>query len=213
MYRPLSQLANNSGHKVSKALIVFDPAPVPKFLLVVTDDLGVVPLIHVSVFHVPSLELKKSFSVNAPTVKLDPDLNGEISDRKLMFYGQRKDQDCCILFIIDLENDRGCAQVFPDFRHLVYVKSKKRMVSITTRGWVQSKTLEEMELDILNQDETIFDGRNTDARWTLENWKKLVYVPPSLLPSYESGFAVHARGEVAYVSDFGKRLVQISFKW
>lgn len=205
-------MTNKSVHKVSKAVIVFDPAPVPTFLLVVTDDLDVIPLIHVSVFDVPSLELKKSFNVNAPMMRLDPDLNGEISGRKLMFYGQRKDQDCCFLFIIDLENDRGCVQVFPDFRHLVYVKSKKRIVSITTRGWVQSKTLEEMELDILNQDETIFDGR-TDASWVLENWKKLVYVPPSFLPSYESGFAVHAKGEVAYVSDFGKRLVQISFKW
>jgi hypothetical protein len=52
-----------------------------------------------------------------------------------------------------------------------------------------------------------------DASWVLENWKKLLYVPPSFLPSYESGFAVHAKGEVAYVSDLGKRLVQISFKW
>lgn len=69
-----------------------------------------------------------------------------------------------------------------------------------------------MELEALNQGETIFDGR-TDAHWVLENWKKLLYVPPSFLPSYESGFAVHPKGEVAYVSDLGKRLVQISFKW
>jgi hypothetical protein len=212
VYVFLSQTANNLVHKVSKALIVFDPAPVPKSLLVVTDDLDVVPLIHVSVFHVPSLKLEKKFSVNAPSMRLDPDLNGDISDQKLVFYGQRKDQNCCFLFIIDLENERGRAQVFPDFRHLVYIKSKKRMVSITTRGWVQSKTLEEMEMEALNQDETIFDGR-TDARWVLENWKKLLYVPPSFLPSYESGFAVHVKGEVAYVSDLGKRLVQISFKW
>jgi hypothetical protein len=179
----------------------------------VTDDSeGLVPVVHVSIFHVPSLKLEKSFNVNAPTLRLDPDLNGEISDRKLIFYGQRKDQDCCFLFIIDLENESGSAQVFPDFRHLVFVKSKKRMVSITTRGWVQSKEIKEMELDVLDQDEAIFDGR-TDASWVLENWKKLVYIPPSFLPSYESGFAVHAKGELAYVSDFGKRLVQISFKW
>jgi hypothetical protein len=145
-------------------------------------------------------------------MRLDPDLNGDISEQKLVFYGQQKDQNCCFLFIIDLENERGRAQVFPDFRHLVYIKSKNRMVSITTRGWVQSKTLEEMEVEALNQGETIFDGR-TDASWVLENWKKLLYVPPSFLPSYESGFAVHAKGEVAYVSDLGKRLVQISFKW
>jgi hypothetical protein len=169
------------------------------------------PLVHVSIFNLPSLKLKKSFSVNAPTLRLDPDLNGEISDQKLIFYGQRKDQDCCFLFIIDLENESGCAQVFPDFRHLVFVKSKKRMVSITTRGWVQSKTIKELELE-MNQGEAIFDSR-TDASWVLENWKKLVYIPPSFLPSYESGFAVHAQGELAYVSDFGKRLVQISFKW
>lgn len=212
MYVHLSQTANNLVHKASKALIVFDPAPVPKFLLVVTDDLDVVPLIHVSVFHVPSLKLEKIFSVNAPMMRLDPDLNGDISEQKLVFYGQQKDQNCCFLFIIDLENERGRAQVFPDFRHLVYIKSKNRMVSITTRGWVQSKTLEEMEVEALNHGETIFDGR-TDASWVLENWKKLLYVPPSFLPSYESGFAVHAKGEVAYVSDLGKRLVQISFKW
>jgi hypothetical protein len=65
VYVFLSQTANNLVHKVSKALIVFDPAPVPKSLLVVTDDLDVVPLIHVSVFHVPSLKLEKKFRVKA----------------------------------------------------------------------------------------------------------------------------------------------------
>ena len=106
MYVHLSQTANNLVRKVSKALIVFDPAPVPKFLLVVTDDLDVVPLIRVSVFHVPSLKLEKIFSVNAPIMRLDPDMNGDISDQKLVFYGQQKNQNCCVLFIIDLENEQ-----------------------------------------------------------------------------------------------------------
>ena len=197
--------------QVSTPLIVFDPVAAPKYLLVVANGSDV---LHVSRFHIPSLKLENSFSVDAPTLRFDPDLNGEISGQTLIFYGQRKDQACCFLFIIDLENGNGTAQVFLEFRHLVFVRSKKLFVSFTTRGWVQSKSLKEMEADILELSEGkgIFDGRNGED-WVLENWKRLVYIPPSFLPSYESGFAVHAKGELAYVSDFGKRLVQIAFKW
>jgi hypothetical protein len=97
---------------------------------------------------------------------------------------------------------------------MVYVESKQLLVSITTRGWVQSKTLKQMELDIKGCGDgySSFDGRG-EANWVSENWRKLLYIPPSFLPTYESGLAVHRTGELAFVSDFGKRLVQISFRW
>jgi hypothetical protein len=200
----------------SKALIIFDPAAMPTFLVIVTDPTDDdEPLIHFSVFQLPTLTLQKTFDLHAPQLRLDPELKGEFSvDGKLVFCGQRKDQDCCVLFLVDLENESGNSQLFPNFRDMVYVKSKGLMVSITTRGWVQSKTSKQMELDIKKYggNDAVFDGRG-ESDWVSENWKKLLYIPPSFLPTYESGLAVRKTGELAFVSDFGKRLVQISFRW
>jgi hypothetical protein len=202
--------------KALDTLIIFGPTSTPSFLLVVTSILdNDEPLLQISVFQMPALSLKKTFSLQAPLFRLDPEMKGEFSaDGKLVLCAQRKDQDCCVLFLIDLENGSGSCQLCPNFRHLVYVESKQLLVSITTRGWVQSKTLKQMELDIKKYGDgyALFDGLG-DADWVSENWRKLLYIPPSFLPTYESGLAVRRTGELAFVSDFGKRLVQISFRW
>src|ERR1700734_459602 len=131
--------------KALDTLIIFGPTSTPSFLLFVTSIFdNDEPLIQLSVFVIPALSLKKTFSLQAPLLRLDPEMKGEFSvDGKLVLCAQRKDQDCCVLFLIDLENGSGTCQLFPYFRHIVYVTSKEVLVSITTRGWVQSKTLKQ----------------------------------------------------------------------
>lgn len=172
--------------------------------------------IRVSVFDLPFLSLKKTFCINYPALTLDADLSGYISPvlKKLIFYGQRKESSCYMLSIIDMENEIGTSQLLPNIRNLAYIKSKEVIICITADGWVQCKGLEDMELDIIKHGvgQTKFCGF-ADATWVSEGWKKLIHIPPSFIPCYESGIAVHEKGELTYVGDFGKRLVQISFEW
>ena len=49
--------------------------------------------------------------------------------------------------------------------------------------------------------------------WAQQGWNKLAYIPPSFLPCYETGIAIHSTGEIAYVGEFGKRLLRISVDW
>lgn len=204
----------------ARALIIFDQAVSPTYLIVVMtpseSEMNDSYRIQVSVFDVPSLSLRKTFSIDTPVLPLDADLSAYFSPtlKKLVFYGQRKELACYMLSLIDVEIGVGTSQLFPNIHNLVYVGGKEVIVSITIDGWVQCKGLEEMEMDIKKYGDgaTTFDGR-TDTAWISEGWKRLMHVPPSFLPCYESGIAVHEKGELSYVGDFGKRLVQISLEW
>jgi hypothetical protein len=208
------------GQTLSIALLVFDPATVPAYLILATqshDNPSVVPSkIKVSKFGIPSLELQKEFSIAAPPVHLDADLNGlfSISCGKLVLVGQKKDSNCCLLSLIDLETGIGSTQLFPDFAHLAFIDSRSLVFGITVKGWVQTKKLKDLEtaIGMYGMGKSVFDGRGGD-KWVLEGWKRVIYIPPSFLPTWESGIAVHEKGELAYVGDFGKRLVRISFRW
>ncbi len=204
----------------ARALIIFDQAVSPRYLIVVMtppeSEINDSYKLQVSVFDLPSLSIRKTFSINTPVLPLDADLSGYFSPtlKKLVFYGQRKESACYMLSLIDVEHGVGTSQLFPNIQNLVYVGGKEVVVDITNDGWVQCKGLEDMARDIkkYGNGATSFDGR-TDAGWISEGWKKLMHIPPSFLPCYESGIAVHEKGELSYVGDFGKRLVQISFEW
>ena len=47
-----------------------------------------------------------------------------------------------------------------------------------------------------------FDGVNDE--WIWSGWRKLLYIPSSYLPCYESSIAIHEDGELAYVDEYGK---------
>ena len=200
--------------------MIFDSSSDPTYLVVlmtqtdgISDDTC---KIQISVFDLPSFNLKRSFSIETLALSLDADLIAYFSTRlgRLIFYGQRKELSCYMLSIIDIERGVGTSQVFPNFQNLVHVERMDVLVAITVDGWVKCKLLQDLELEIAKNDkeQRAFDGRTGDTQES-EGWKKLIHIPPSFLPSFESGVAVHEKGELAYVSDFGKRLVQICFEW
>jgi hypothetical protein len=207
-------------NEFSRGLMVFDPSTDPTYLVVLMTQSGGPSTnthkILISVFDLPSLSLKNLFSVDTPALSLDADLRAHFSTNlgKLIFYGQRKESACYSLSVIDIEQGVGTSQLLPNLLNLVYVERKDWLVAITVDGWVQCKPLREMELKIAEHDEgqRAFDGRTCDT-WASVGWKKLIHIPPSFLPGYESGLAVHEKGELAYVCDLGKQLVQISFEW
>ena len=206
------------GQTLSSALVLFDPATVPEYLILVTQyhDISFHPpsKIQLSVFSIPSLDLQRGFSIDAPPVHLDPGLNGffSTSSEKLVLVGQKKDSNCCVLSLIDLETGVGTTQLFPAFAHLAFISSRNIVFGITANGWVQTKKLRDLETATYGMGKRVFDGRTGDE-WVLKGWKRVIYIPPSFLPTWESGIAVHEKGELAYVGDFGKRLVRISFRW
>jgi hypothetical protein len=93
------------------------------------------------------------------------------------------------------------------------VQETETIIGISARGWIQCKGLKEMEVEMskYRKDKMMFTG-GIDS-WVLECWKILAYVPTRFLPCDESAMAVNPKGEMAYVCELGKRLVQISFEW
>jgi hypothetical protein len=86
-------------------------------------------------------------------------------------------------------------------------------VAVHLRGWIQCKKLKDMEDEMtrFGGDKTVFNGHNDP--WVLDGWKRLAYVPRKFSPCFESGIAVHRSGRMAFVAEFAKRLVEISFDW
>ena len=222
--------------KIFPGRVVFDPSPTPRYLVVLlsqrgldehqgeglTDDdrTGADGTLYVWVFNLPSLHQTQSFRVcnyryRALEFEWDSTLKCYFNSKldRLICCEERKAAPCCQLWIIDLENEAGVAQFFPDFRQLDFVPQLDMVFGITVEGWIQCKMLCNMDSDISEHGNgsQMFKGRLDN--WVLEGWKKLGCVPPNLLTNYESGIAVHPKGELAYISELSDRLIQISFQW
>ena len=222
------------GSSSTRAFIVFDSAVIPTWLVVLVaqpdefvDDAGVDELTGYStsawagplqawVFDLPSLQQKKNFRIPGAGWLSDTMVQAyfAVNLGKLVCLEQRRVHNWCRVWVIDIENGRWMCQLYPKYLYLAFVREKEMIVAIVEEGWVQCKSLQQMESDMyeLGNGERYFDG-NTNALWVVDGWKVLTYLPPSFLPSTESGFAVHDKGELAYIGEFGKRLIQISFKW
>jgi hypothetical protein len=216
--------------------VVIDPSPVPNYYLVLLletafDDAssGSKPNqstaesyggLRVWVFDLPSLALSRSFKVpqydyrascNVPVTTMTYHFNSQLN--KLICCEERRvPPNFCQLWIVDIERGTGTVQILPDFRRLSFVQSTDTIVAMSVRGWIQSKTLKEMEGEMIKHPELeVFNG-DIDL-WVLEDWKRLVYIPRKFAPCFESVIAVHPSGTIAYVAEFASRLVEISFQW
>ena len=226
-----------SGNGVDLATsIVFDPSPNPNYILVVQTLVEPIQrtqsssrstnparegALQVWVLGLDPLILKKQFLVgNHPYeeakcetwgTKLSCDFSSRL--QKLICYEERRAVCTCQLWIIDLESGTGTVQGLPDLRRMQLVSSTDTIVAISTEGWVQCKTLKEMESEIYNKGNGGFIFKGGLDSWLMKGWKRLGHVPASFFPCYESGIAVHPKGEIAYIAEIGKRLVQIAFEW
>lgn len=167
-------------------------------------------------FTLPTLQQTKSFRISNAGWISDLIVHGYFAPHieKVVCCEQRRNQGWCKVWLIDMERESCTSQLLTQYKHLSYVQAKELIVAMTDKGWIQSKSLKDMESDISTQGfgRTHFIG-GADAPWVLSGWKKLALLPPSFIPCSESGMAVHEKGEVACVGEFDKRLVQVSFKW
>jgi hypothetical protein len=216
--------------------VLIDPSPVPNYFLVLLletafDDAssGSKPNqptaesyggLRVWVFDLPSLAQARSFKVpqydyrsscNVPATTMTYHFNSQLN--KLICCEERRvPPNFCQLWIVDIERGIGTVQFLPVFRRLSFAQSMDTIVAMSVRGWIQSKTLEEMEGEMIKQPELeVFKG-DIDL-WVLEDWKRLAYIPRKFAPCFESVIAVHPSGRIAYVAEFASRLVEISFQW
>ena len=224
--------------------IVFDPSQKPKFLFILSSQVNeecrepgssspsdtsenlLKGTVYISRFEIPSLRQVEEFmfanywpriSHYAWRKMLAADF--DIASGKLICAGECGDLMYRQIWIIDTDKQVGISQSFPAFRWLRFIGEKGTVVAITEDRWIQSKTVRDMESEIARWG----DGRAAfDASidpWILQSWKRLTCIPPSLLPCWESGVAIHpitqsgAKGQIAFIGEFGKQLVQISFDW
>ena len=218
------------------SLIVFDSSSSPKFVIVLlskrepktvgkvgkqspTGYEGVQGSLYVWIFEIESLNMTQEFMVpnfryRDHTFEASHVLKGYFNIRgdKLICCEERRGLCCGQLWIIDMENETGISQFLPDFGRIEFMRETETVVAVTSAGWLQSKELWKMTLNSeLGNENGLFLGR-VDP-WVLEGWKKLAYIPPRFDPCHESGIAFNLKGEVAYVCEFGKELVRVSFKW
>lgn len=209
------------------ALILFDPAQDPCSLVIILyqvrdspEDMDVGKakgILQIRIFDTQSLTLKKT--IRAPNYRPgreDPTstyMRGYISQNldSLIVCEERKHLNYSQLWAIDLENDTATSEFFPECCQLNYLPTNQMAVAIDARGWILSKLMRVADIveskDVNDEVVLIRDD------WKERGWKKLAYLPPSFLPCYETGIAIHPKGELAYVGEFGKRLVRISFEW
>lgn len=221
-------------------LIVFDSDPAPKYLILVltnlpsatsNDNTALVKhtspyynhmqgTVTVRQFEIPDLRELQSFSFPSywypfPNFASFIVLDGALSQNlnTLVCFGGAGGIFVQHLWIIDIEKASAVALIFPYFKWVTFVRERDMIVALREDGWLQSKSLADVrrEMTVKASDESAVEG--IVDPWILEGWKKLAYIPPPVFPCYESGVAVHTKGEIAFVGEFGKELVQISFDW
>jgi len=217
------------------AVMLFDPTSPPTYLFVMMapDEValdmetrprdlyssvvdGSLPW-RVWVFQLPSLEQETTFQIAGSGAIRTPytRMTGlvVVSIGKIICIQESKHSVSCALWVIDINNHAWSLQCFPSCLLLTFVASSGMMVALTAEGWLQCKRINEMDSDIMKygNGKHTFNGINDE--WIWRGWKKLLYLPASYLPCYESAMAIQEEGELAYVDEYGKRLVQISFKW
>lgn len=207
------------SHPFTPALIVFDTAAKPNFLVVLVaqlDEPDSPGPVQVWVLDLPSLRVTKSFRFQNAGWICDTMIQANFAPGvgKVVCSESRKSQRWCRIWLVDLEKGSATWQSIPECRHLGFVPSKEIMISITAEGLVQYKSLISIESENYQKGagQRSFDGA-TNAPWVKLGWTILVHLPYSFQPTFESEMAVSEKGEIAYVGNFGKRLVQISFDW
>ena len=204
---------------IDRSLVIFDPADEPQFVFVLvaqqnetieqaipgetgniasTPSAGVVQVWEFSLS--TSLTQKKSFRVSGAGWISNTIVQGYFSPylQKISCCDQRRKQGWCKLWLMDVNVESWTSQLLIPYRHLSYVPGKESIVAMTEKGWIQSKSLADIQSDISKYG----NGRThfisgTDAPWVLSGWKKLALLPPSFIPCSESGMAAHENGEVA----------------
>jgi hypothetical protein len=129
----------------------------------------------------------------------------------------RKDE-CQSIFAVNSgsstsKKERGLFNIYPMISEDLGLYSQWICLLPCTLGDGFSARIRDMEDEMARYGggATVFDGHIN--QWVLDGWKRLVYVPRKFSPCFESGIAVHESGHVAYVAEFAKRLVEISFEW
>ena len=230
---PHSQRRPSNVRKPWDAILLFDPENPPTYLFVMlapTDDLearprdlyssnlaeGAIPW-KVWFFQLPSLEHETTFDIAAsgairtPYTRFTGLVAGGLG--KVVCFQESKHSVACALWLIDLDNHTWSLQCLPECWLLAFVSSSGMIVALTAEGWVECKRISEMDSNILKYGNGKHKFDSINDQWIWSGWKKLLYLPASYLPCYESSMAIHEEGELAYVDEYGKRLVQISFKW
>lgn len=206
------------------ALILFDPARNPSVLVVLiyqvndsADETDVESVLLVKAFDIPSLALKKDFRVpNYRPWHEDPSntyIRGYLSSRldKLIVCEERKHIRSSQLWVIDLEAETASTELFQECRQLNYLPSKQLVVAVHAVGWILCKSVGDLpEKEEMNDEKQLV---RPGEDWMERAWKKLAFLPPSFLPCYESSIAIHPKGQLVFVGEFGKRLFQVSFEW
>jgi hypothetical protein len=212
------------------ALVLFDVADVPTFILVLTaqtdssegrfndtsSNTDTAPW-SVWLFALPTLTLQNTFPVaGSPAVRTPyTRLTGLFAEdgATAICIQESKHSVSCGLWLINVPRSMWIMQYFSNCWLLSYVPSRGTIVALTADGWLQCKLVADIEADVIKHGKgrQTFDAR--DETWIWAGWRKLLYLPPSYLPCYESNLAVHENGELAYVDEYGKQLVQISFHW
>ena len=221
---------------VSYALVVFDPSVPPKYLFVfvaLPNEFGLDPktgpidiycpsntrdsTLQVWKFDIPQFEQQLAFKISPSGAVLNEytGFSGVIATGlgRIICIEESKHSVSCALWLIDVTNGAWSLQTFPSCWQLVYVHSREMVVALSGEGWVLSKSVRDMKIDVGNRSDGPTSDNSVDVEKVWVGWKKLFYLPPSYLPCSESSIAVHEKGELTYIGEYGKRLVQISFDW
>ena len=87
------------------------------------------------------------------------------------------------------------------------------IVTMTADGLIQCKSLAAMEKDIEQRGGGARGFEVVGSPWINWGWVRFAFIPYIFFPTRESELAVSDKGELSYVSKFGKRLIQLTFKW
>lgn len=229
VYDDCASNPNFTTRPFTPALIVFDTANPPTFLILLIaqpDEKNGEPEdssaylsspfrgpVQVWVFELPSLKEMKSFRLQRAGWISDTMIQADWAPRirKLVCTESRKSHRWCRLWLIDVEKGTWNWQLFSRCRHLSYVKNE--MIVTMTDGMIQCKSLAVMEKDIEQRGGGARGFEVVSSPWINWGWVRFAFIPYSFFPTRESELAVSDKGELAYVSEFGKRLIQLTFNW